>query len=381
MSNYRKNSFFHGVDLGVFFNLIIIMLLGLLLLASAGSVVAGKLGLPEHHFLKKQLIFLFIGILIIIFISNLSEKCIRRLIFLGFVITVILLLLVLFLGEITKGAKRWITLCGFSMQPSEFLKPFYTSFIAIILSSEKDKFNTKNFYICIVLNCLIVTLLLLQPDFGMTVTNTIATFSLLFIAGIKLSWLLIILILSFFGFYAAYISLPHVAERINKFFTPASMSNYQVHKSMSSYLKGGFIGKGPGEGTIKYLLPDAHTDFIFAVGAEEYGLVFCIIIILAFAIFIFKGLLSTTYMNNLFHIYTIFGVILHFTMQFILNIGVTLNIFPTKGVTLPFISYGGSSIIAFSISVGIYLNLLKTRKLNSVSSKGRFIYIEEELSE
>ena len=138
---------------------------------------------------------------------------------------------------------------------------------------------------CIFLNALIAILLLLQPDFGMTVTNTIATFSLFFIAGIKLSWLLFVLIAFCFGVYGAYLFFPHVAKRIDKFIDPANSSNYQVQKSISSYLKGGFFGKGPGEGTIKYVLPDAHTDFIFAVGAEELGLVFCIIIIVAFAIF------------------------------------------------------------------------------------------------
>ena len=372
-----KNKLLNTIDIKAFINIIFIMLLGILLLTSAGSAVAEKLGLPHYYFVKKQLSFLFVSIVVILFLASLNEKLIKRVIFIGFICTIILLIIVIFFGDATKGSKRWISLFGFSLQPSEFLKPFYTCFIAIILSYQKIRINFKIFSICVFFNIIIAILLLLQPDFGMTVTNTIATFSLFFVAGIKLSWLLFILIIFCFGIYGAYLFFPHVAKRIDKFIDPVNSSNYQVQKSISSYLKGGFFGKGPGEGTIKYVLPDAHTDFIFAVGAEEFGLIFCIIIINAFAIFILRGFWSLTKISNLFHVYAIFGIMMHFSMQFLFNIGVTLNIFPTKGMTLPFISYGGSSMLAFSIASGIYLNLSKTTKLNNLSQSRKFIFIEE----
>ena len=373
----RKFTWWNSIDVKALINIIFIMLLGILLLTSAGSGVSEKLGLSHYYFVKKQLAFLLVGIFTILFLSALNEKYIRRIIFIGFIATIILLILVIFFGDATKGAKRWLNIMGFSLQPSEFLKPFYTCFIAIILSHEKSKINFKIFCICVFFNALIAILLLLQPDFGMTITNTIATFSLFFIAGIKLSWLLLVLVIFVCGIYSAYLFFPHVAQRIDKFMDPTNSSNYQVQKSVSSYLNGGFFGKGPGEGTIKYVLPDAHTDFIFAVGAEEFGLIFCMIIIVAFATFILRALWSLTKCSNLFHVYAIFGIIMHFAMQFLFNIGVTLNIFPTKGMTLPFISYGGSSMLAFSIAAGIYLNLSKNRKLNNLSQNKRFFFVED----
>ena len=373
----RKFTWWNSIDAKALINIIFIMLLGILLLTSAGSGVSEKLGLSHYYFVKKQLVFLLVGIFTILFLSALNEKYIRRIIFIGFIATIILLIFVIFFGDATKGAKRWLNIMGFSLQPSEFLKPFYTCFIAIILSHEKNKINFKIFCICVFFNALIAILLLLQPDFGMTITNTIATFSLFFIAGIKLSWLLLVLVIFVCGIYGAYLFFPHVAQRIDKFMDPTNSSNYQVQKSVSSYLNGGFFGKGPGEGTIKYVLPDAHTDFIFAVGAEEFGLIFCMIIIVAFATFILRALWSLTKLSNLFHVYAIFGIIMHFAMQFLFNIGVTLNIFPTKGMTLPFISYGGSSMLAFSIAAGIYLNLSKNRKLNNLSQNKKFFFVEE----
>lgn len=366
-----------SIDLTAVVNIIFIMLLGILLLTSAGMGVAEKLGLSSYYFVKRQLVFLLFGLIIILFLSTISEKSIRKIILVGFIITIAFLVAVIFFGDSIKGAKRWLDIFGLSLQPSEFLKPFYTCFLAIILSYEKAKVNFKIFCICMFFNLLIVILLILQPDFGMAVTNTIVTVALLFIAGIKLSWLIIVFTFCMFAVYVAYLSFPHVAQRIDRFINPVNSENYQVQKSLSSYLDGGLFGKGPGEGTIKYVLPDAHTDFILAVGAEEFGIIFCILIIALFAIFILRGIWNLTKLSNLFHIYAIFGILLHFAMQFLFNIGVTLNLLPTKGMTLPFISYGGSSIIAFSIATGIYFNLSSQRESFSRSIPGKFMFIQE----
>ena len=376
-STRLKSKWWDSIDLVAVANIVFIMLLGILLLASAGTGVAEKLGLPSYYFVKRQLVFLVLGLGIILFLSTVSEKFIRKIILVGFIATIVLLILVIFFGDTIKGAKRWLNIFGFSLQPSEFLKPFYTCFLAIILSYEKIKVNLKMFCICMFLNMLVAILLLLQPDFGVTVTNSIATFALLFIAGIKLSWLLIMLALFIFATYIAYLFFPHITQRVDKFISPVNSSNYQIQKSLSSYLDGGLFGKGAGEGTIKYVLPDAHTDFIFAVGAEEFGVIFCILIILSFTFFILRGFWSLTKVSDLFYIYAIFGILLHFSMQFLFNIGVTLNLFPTKGMTLPFISYGGSSVIAFSIATGIYINLSTKKHISNTLSPKKFLFIQE----
>lgn len=366
------------IDIKALINIIFLMFLGLLLITSAGSGIAEKLGLSYYYFVKKQSMFTLIGIFIMIIMSILDEQNIRKIIIIGFVITVTLLILVIFYGDVTKGAKRWINIYGLTIQPSEFLKPFYTCFIALILAYKKVRINFTILCTCITINNIIVILLLLEPDFGMTVTNIIVTFALVFIAGIKISWLLFIFISFLIFLYSAYSIFPHVAIRINKFFDPTSSLNCQVQQSISSYLKGGFFGKGPGEGTIKYILPDAHTDFIFAVGAEEFGFIFCMIVIIAFSFFILRGLWRLTEISNLFHIYAVFGIMMHFFLQFFFNIGVTLNILPTKGTTLPFISYGGSSILAFSIAAGIYLNLSKSRQENHLLQKQQFFFVGDD---
>jgi cell division protein FtsW len=377
LNTRRKSKLWNSIDLIAFGNILFIMFLGILLLASAGTGVAEKLKLPSYYFVKKQLVFLFLGVGIMLLLAALNERFIRRIILAGFIATLILLVLVIFFGDATKGAKRWINVFGFSLQPSEFLKPFYTCFLAIILSHTNVKVNFKIFCICIFFNVIVAFLLLMQPDFGMTVINTISTFALLFVAGIKLSWVLIMIVFFLFAVYGAYLFFPHVASRIDKFINPVDSSNYQVQKSLSSYLDGGLFGKGPGEGTIKYVLPDAHTDFIFAVGAEEFGVIFCLLIMLVFAVFILRGFWGLTKLSNLFHIYAIFGILLHFSMQFLFNIGVTLNLFPTKGMTLPFISYGGSSMIAFAIAAGIYLNLGSKKYISNPLTSKKFVFIQE----
>ena len=366
------------LDIKALINIIFIMFLGLLLIISAGSGVSEKLGLSYYYFAKKQSIFIMIGILIMVIISILNEQNIKKMVIVGFCITIVLLILVIFYGDVIKGAKRWINIYGFSVQPSEFLKPFYTCFIALILAYKKVTINFKMLCTCTLVNNSIAILLLLQPDFGMTVANIIVTFSLFFIAGIKLSWLLLIFLSFFIFLYGAYIVFPHVTTRIDKFFDPTSSLNCQVQQSIFSYLKGGFFGKGPGEGTIKYILPDAHTDFIFAVGAEEFGFIFCMIVITAFSLLILRGIWNLTKISSLFHIYAIFGIMIHFFIQFFFNIGVTLNILPTKGITLPFISYGGSSMLAFSIAAGIYLNLSKDKRKNDSFHNQQFLFIKDD---
>lgn len=358
--------------------LLITMALGLLLLASAGGAVAEKIGLMHYFFLQRQIIFLLVGVFIMILLTQFSDRWIKRLIFIGFLGTLLLLMLIPFFGDATKGAKRWLNVGGFSLQPSEFLKPFYTGFLAILLSKLEQRINFKMFLLCLCINALVIVLLLLQPDFGMAITNTFVMFSMVFIAGLKISWILLLCCCFAIFVYCGYVFFPHVTKRIDKFLSPIDERNYQVSKSISSYLDGGFFGKGPGEGTIKYVLPDAHTDFIFAVAAEEFGMIFCLLLMFCFGIFILRGFWNLSQQCNSFSIFAGFGVLMHFSLQFIFNIGVTLNLFPTKGMTLPFISYGGSSILAFSIAAGIFLNVSKVN-FNQTIDRKKFLFIRSEI--
>lgn len=336
-----------------------------------------------------------------------NEYQIKKIGVIGFVLCIILLILTLLLGDTVKGAKRWLSLPGISLQPSELIKPFYAIVIAMILSSEHNKsiknlirhthfgqnnrpttknvseinssinthiinsninndnsdiiasFNLKRFYLCFIIHIFIILLLILQPDFGMTVTISVVTGIQLFVAG--LPWIIIILILCCFiglGFFL-YHTLPYIAKRIDSFTANDDGYNYQVQKSLESYTNGGFFGTGPGEGSVKYFLPDSHADFIFAVAGEEMGAIFCIFIVLLIAFIVLRTIINISKLNNTYSIYVGISTIMYVAFQAIFNIGVTMHLFPTKGMTLPFISYGGSSIIASSISIGICLSAMR----------------------
>ena len=346
-----------------------IILIGLFLNATASPAVANRIGVSYFHFLNRQLIFLLISLCIITILALIDKKYIKVISMLGFVITIALMVLVLFIGDEAKGARRWLNILGFSLQPSELLKPFYIILIALILS-KKDKelhkrYDFKKLYLCLLIHVIILSLLLLQPDFGMAMTISIVTAGQLFVSGLPIILVVLAVTVLCGSIVSAYYVFPHVARRIESFLNPDNHANYQVEKSIESYVKGGFFGKGPGEGSIKMTLPDSHTDFIFAVAGEEMGIIFCIIVVALFISFLVRGMLKMSQSKDLFEIYAIIGVLMYFGIQSVFNIGVTLHLFPTKGMTLPFISYGGSSAICFAILTGLYLSLTKKSSINS----------------
>lgn len=340
---------------------LMVISIGAMLITTASPAVAERLGLSSFYFVKRQFIFLFLAVLLIVLISSFSEKIIKRFSLVGFLVFLALMVAVLFIGDEAKGAKRWITIYGFSLQPSEFIKPFFAVITGLILSERYTSSNLPSFTICSFLYLVIAILLILQPDIGMTISITAVTATQFFIAGLPIAWIIVTGGLTIFGAFGAYLFLPHVARRIDSFLNPKENENYQVEKSLEAYLNGGIFGKGPGEGTIKNVLPDSHTDFIFAVSGEELGSLFTSVIILLFFLIVLRGFLKIIKDNNLFYIYSTAGLLMYFALQSIFNIGVTLHIFPTKGMTLPFISYGGSSVLSFAIIIGISLNLTKKR--------------------
>jgi cell division protein FtsW len=338
-----------------------IIIIGAMMVATASPAVAERIGLDSFYFVRKQLIYLFLAVITIMSISFLSPIAARRLATLGFLGGIILMVGVLLFGAETNGAKRWIFLGGMSLQPSEFVKPFFVVVTAWMLSESKIKNNFQGYKISIILYVVLVALLISQPDFGMFVVVTAVWGGQLFVAGLPITWITAVVVMGVFTLLMAYFFFPHVAYRIDSFISSGSSPNYQVKKSMEAFDSGGLLGRGPGEGVVKQHLPDSHTDFIFAVIGEELGAIISVLIIGLYAFIVLRALKRMVDEEDLFLVYAVSGLVMQFGMQAIINMGVSLNLLPTKGMTLPFISYGGSSMLAIAIAIGMLLALTKKR--------------------
>lgn len=341
----------------------------LLLVTTTSSTIAAKLGLSSSYFSTRQIIYLSTGSIIMLLFSMLDTKWIKRIAILGFLVTFLMLILTKFWGYEVKGASRWIRIAGFSYQPSEFIKPFF-AIVAGWLLSLKYEDDFPGFTISFILYFMVAILLASQPDIGMLILITAMFSAQLFIAGLPVVWMVFSFGSGLVAIIYAYYMLPHVATRINDFIDPSKSENYQVNKSILAFKEGGLYGKGPGEGSVKQYLPDAHTDFIFAVAGEELGAIICLVIATVFLFITISSLVKIRQQKDLFMQFAAVGIICQFGLQSFINIGVTLNLLPTKGMTLPLISYGGSSTIAISIAIGFLLNLTK-------SSPTFFHYIEK----
>lgn len=390
MLGQRIKNWFLTVDKTLLMLIMLLSLIGCMLVFSSGVVIAGKLNLPELFFIKKHLINLVLGFSILFVISMLNEKLLRQLSLVACIVFIFLIALTNVIGAEIKGSTRWLNFFGFNMQPSEFLKPFYIVVLARIFSlrannhasetsilkhffSKKQKAYkalkiSSSYYkhssfpayrIAVAFHFMVIILLLKQPDLGMAITYTVIFIALIFLSGISIYWLPVAgcCLLFLIGF--AYKFLPHVAYRINSFLYSGSNANYQVEKSVDAYVSGGIFGQGPLGGNVKNYLPDCHTDFIFAVAAEEFGAIFAILLIILILSIAIRALVHGLRTEDSFKFYTISGIAILYAFQSIFNIGVTLKLLPTKGMTLPFISYGGSSIISFMVAFGILLNFTK----------------------
>ncbi len=333
-----------------------ILAIGMMLTISVSPFVATRIGANPNYFVSHHFIYVILALFTTIFFSYISEKQIKYLSILGSTACTILMIFVLFTGESIKGSKRWIHLFGFSLQPSELMKPFFVVLTALILSK-----GLKNVKYAAPLYFIISALLLLEPDFGSYVLYSLMFLSQLFLSNIPIIYFIsmgAIIILVAFGVYNF---VPHVRLRIDKFMHPGSGDNFQINKSLDALNNGGLFGVGPGEGIIKTVIPDAHADFIFAVLVEEFGAILASILIIMYMIIIIKNVIVILKENNHFTVLTIIGLVTQITSQTLINLGVNLNLLPTKGMTLPLISYGGSSLISVAVSVGIIVNLTKIK--------------------
>lgn len=334
---------------------------GVLLTLAASPAVAERIGFGSYYFVKRQLIYLVPAVALVLAFSLIQPRGVRRIAAGLFLASLVLMALTLVIGPEIKGAHRWITLGGLSLQPSELMKPAFAVVIAWMMSAAKSEDGIPGLIIAFGLYGLVILLLVLQPDMGMAVLITCMFFAQFFIAGMPLYLLGICTGLGILGGVLAYTYLPHVTSRIDRFLDPASGDSYQVATGLEAFKNGGLLGRGPGEGTIKEVLPDAHSDFIFAVAGEELGLLACLVIVLLFAFIVLRGIARSFESQNLFVLLAVTGLVTQFGLQAIIHMASTLSLMPTKGMTLPFISYGGSSLIGIAITMGMVLALTRKR--------------------
>jgi cell division protein FtsW len=349
------------VDRLLLAGLAILMLAGLVFLMAGGPPVAERLGLSTFHFVNRQVMFLIPALAIMIPVSFLSLRHIRRLALLVYAVAMVLILLAFQYGPEIKGAHRWIMIGPLGLQPSEFVKPAFVVLSAWAFSEGARRKDVPGTLLAFLLLPATIIPLILQPDFGQTMLVTIVWCGLFFIAGLHWFWVMGLGGAGLVGIVAAYEFLPHVRARIERFLDKDSGDTFQVDTAMESFSRGGWLGRGPGEGTVKRILPDAHTDFIFAVTAEEFGIVVCIVLLLVFGFIVLRGLSLARRSEDTFCRLAATGLIFMFGLQACINMMVNVHLMPAKGMTLPFISYGGSSLLSLALGMGFLIALTRRR--------------------
>ena len=355
LSRSRLANWWWTVDKVTLSLTLVLIFIGAFLVFSASPSVARRIGFDDYHFIKRQIVFIGVSSLI------------RRIAIIGYVLTLLLMLITLFAGYETKGASRWIRIFGFSLQPSEFIKPTFVVVSAWLLDGSKKFEDFPGGVLSAGLFALTAGILLMQPDVGMTIVVSCIWGFQLFLAGLPIILVAVLILIAVAGAVGAYFTFDHVHDRVQQFLASGDNLGYQVRKSLESFESGNLLGRGPGEGVVKLNLPDAHTDFIFSVAGEEFGIWLCLIIITLFGIIVIRSLLLSLKDNNLFIIYASAGLAASLGLQSIINMASSLHLMPTKGMTLPFISYGGSSLFASAITIGMLLAI--TRKNSSAEDK------------
>jgi cell division protein FtsW len=286
-----------------------------------------------------------------------TPRQVRRTALILLVVCIGLMILVLFIGEEIKGSRRWLHIAGISVQPSEFVKPAFIVITAWLFAEGSKRPDVPGHLLAVVLLVVLTALLVAEPDLGQTILIFAVWGALFYLAGVSPYLVAGLAGLSVAGLGTAYVAFPHVAQRINRFLDPESGDNFQIRTAMESFTRGGWSGTGPGEGVMKRVLPDSHTDFVFAVVGEEFGIVLCLIIVALFMVLVMRGLSQAFRRNSDFERLAIAGLTTQIGMQAFINMGVNLHLLPAKGMTLPFISYGGSALISTAVTVGFLLAL------------------------
>ncbi len=336
--------------------------IGAVLTLAASPPVAERIGLDTFHFARRQLVFLPLALAVMVVTSLADPRTVRRTAVVACIAGLILMALVPFTGEEIKGATRWLRVGGLSLQPSEFVKPAFAVVAAWLFTAQRQDPRIPGDAVATGLFAVFVALLLVQPDVGMTVVVGGVWAVQYFLAGLPLV-LVLLVSLGFLGSgVGAYFAFDHVRLRVDRFLDPAAGEGYQVAKALAAFRDGGLFGRGPGEGRVKEVLPDAHADFVLAVAGEEFGLVLCLVVVALFAFVVLRGFSRVLADDDMFVLLAVAGLLVQFGLQAAINMGSTLNLIPPKGMTLPFISYGGSSTIALAWGMGMVLALTRERR-------------------
>jgi cell division protein FtsW len=361
------------VDRYMLFGIIFLGLSGLFFSLAVSPVEAGHLKANQYYFLIKQSVFLFISVALMVTISILPKEFTRKISLILFVFSLLGVLLTLVIGFSSGGASRWISVFGIiTIQPSEFLKPCLIILSAWFFARSKEEQNNKYSLIPGLLFILVATLLMLQPDLGQTILLFITILCLVFVQGFP--WVIIAPagLISMISIIFFYFNFPHFASRLDSWieiwFGGGAVNSKltQTQAAIDAIENGQIFGKGIGESWVKYHLPDAYTDFVFAAIAEENGLIVTMSLMFLYLILIMRGLTRSMNQNNFFNQLASSGLIILFGLQALIHIAVNLSLIPAKGMTLPFISYGGSSLLAMGITMGMFLAL--TKKTNDLKA-------------
>jgi cell division protein FtsW len=339
---------------------LLLMGLGIVLSFAASPAVAERIGLDSFHFATRQIVFTLPALAVMLFVSFLDARQVRRVSLVIFLVMLVLMVAVLYLGVEVKGARRWMSFAGLSIQPSEFLKPAFVIICAWLFAEHSRQPEIPGNLFAMILLGVVLALLVAQPDLGQTMLVAGTWGAMFFMAGMSWLWIGALGGLAGAGLVGAYLMFPHVAGRIDRFLTGEG-DTFQVDMGREALIHGGWWGVGPGEGTVKRLIPDSHADFVFSVAGEEFGIAVCMLIMFLFAFIVLRGLAAALKERDEFTRFAVAGLVIVFGFQAIINMAVNLQLMPAKGMTLPFISYGGSSQIAIAISMGMVLALTRRR--------------------
>jgi cell division protein FtsW len=357
------------VDQPMLVALFALMLGGVVLSLAASPPVAGRLGLEPFYFVNRHVFYLIPTIAVLLITSFLPLRYIRRIALAVFVVSLVLMALTIVYGVEVKGARRWLVILGVNIQPSEFLKPAFVILIAWLFGESTRRPEMPANTIALGLLLISVVALVLQPDFGQTMLLALVWGALFFLAGMRMIWVAGLGGAAAVGLGIAYVTIPHVAKRIQRFLDPSSGDTFNVDQALESFLRGGWFGRGPGEGTVKRALPESHADFVFAVAAEEFGIVLCLVLLALFTFIVLRALTHAMRIEDPFRRFAAAGLAILFGLQSAINMAVNVHLMPAKGMTLPFISYGGSSMISLAWAMGMLLALTRERPQTEILSR------------
>ena len=340
----------------------ILIAIGVVISFSASPAAAARMNIGDpFHFAVRQSIFAVVAAMILIGVSMLEVRAVRRAAFVIWLVAIAIMIALPFFGHNAKGATRWLEIGGFTLQPSEFMKPALIILVAWMFAEGQKGEGVPGVSIAFGLYFVSIALLLIQPDIGQTVLITVAFGAAFWMAGVPISWVMGLGAAAIAGLSSTYFLFPHVASRVDRFMSPDKADTHQVDAAAAAQAAGGLFGRGPGEGVMKRHVPDLHTDFAASVGAEEFGLVFTLLLISLFAFVVMRGLYRAMKLSDPFEQVAAAGLFVLVGQQAFINIAVNLNMIPTKGMTLPFISYGGSSMLAMGLTLGMALALTRRR--------------------